>query len=316
MKLKRGNVDGDGSGENNPITKPLHPKIGKNRIFFAGNVRKADQIVLSQIFHRGISVKDIYGRGSPFFLSILFTEKRAPYKLNSMKTDLNEKIAYMEASWLQRLAPEFEKPYMKSLETFLAQENGAGATVYPPFELIFNAFCLTPFESVKVVIMGQDPYHGPGQAHGLSFSVPKGVPQPPSLQNIFKELKEDLGIAPPSHGCLEEWAKQGVLLLNATLTVRANEPKSHHGKGWELFTDRVIALLCERKDPLVFLLWGKSAYEKFQHIPKHNCPHLVLTAAHPSPLSAHSGFLGCRHFSQTNAFLQKAGKPPINWAIQ
>jgi len=234
----------------------------------------------------------------------------------------------MEASWLERLQPEFEKPYMKKLQAFLAQELKAGAVVYPPFELIFNAFCQTPFDQAKVVIIGQDPYHGPGQAHGLSFSVPKGVPPPPSLQNIFKELRGDVGIPPPPHGCLLEWAEQGVLLLNATLTVRANEPKSHHGMGWEVFTDRVVQLLCERKDPLVFLLWGKSAYDKFAHIqaprslPSHSgsqqgakSHHLVLTAPHPSPLSAHAGFLGCRHFSKTNEFLKGVGKKTIDWAI-
>jgi uracil-DNA glycosylase len=228
-----------------------------------------------------------------------------------------EKIAYMEASWLDRLKLEFEKSYMAELEAFLASEISSGAVIYPPFELIFNAFCQTPFEEVKVVIIGQDPYHGPGQAHGLSFSVPKGVATPPSLQNIFKELKDDLKIPPPSHGCLIDWAKQGVLLLNATLTVRADEPKSHYGKGWEVFTDRVVQLLCARKDPLVFLLWGKSALEKFQHI--ESCaatPHLALTAPHPSPLSAHSGFFGCRHFSKTNQFLQSKGQEPIDWKIR
>jgi len=226
-----------------------------------------------------------------------------------------EKIAYMEASWLELLQEEFEKPYMKELEVFLAKEIHAGIEIYPPFELIFNAFCQTPWDPVKVVVIGQDPYHGAGQAHGLSFSVPKGVPPPPSLQNIFKEIKEDLGISPPTHGCLIEWARQGVLLLNATLTVRANEAKSHHGKGWELFTDRVVQLLYARKEPLVFLLWGKSAYDKLQHLGAHASHHLILTAPHPSPLSAHSGFLGCRHFSKANDFLKKVGKRPIDWAI-
>lgn len=227
-----------------------------------------------------------------------------------------EKIAYMEASWLERLAPEFEKPYMRQLEAFLAKEIRAGAVVYPPFNLLFNAFCQTPFESVKVVLMGQDPYHGPGQAHGLSFSVPKDVPAPPSLQNIFKEIQADLGIRPPSHGCLMEWAQQGVLLLNATLTVRKGEPKSHYDQGWERFTDQVIQLLCARTEPIVFLLWGKSAYEKFQHLSSNPMnQHLVLTAPHPSPFSAHSGFFGCRHFSKTNEFLRKAGKSPIDWTI-
>jgi len=227
-----------------------------------------------------------------------------------------EKIALMEASWLGRLQEEFKEPYMRKLEDFLASEILDGATVYPPFELIFNAFCQTRCEEVKVVIIGQDPYHGPGQAHGLSFSVPKGVPQPPSLQNIFKEIKADLGIQPPSHGCLLEWAQQGVLLLNATLTVREGEAKSHFGRGWEQFTDRVVQLLCERKEPLVFLLWGKSAADKFQHIAtKGASHHLVLTSVHPSPLSAHGGFFGCRHFSQTNEFLKQHGTQPIDWTI-
>jgi uracil-DNA glycosylase len=225
-----------------------------------------------------------------------------------------EELGHMEASWLERLGAEFEKPYMQHLEAFLGQEYRSGATVYPPFDLVFNAFCQTPFDRVQVVIIGQDPYHGPGQAHGLSFSVPKGIPLPPSLQNIYKELETDLGISKPEHGCLLEWAKQGVLLLNATLTVRAGEPKSHFGQGWEQFTDRVVQLLCERKDPLVFLLWGKSAIDKVAHVcsAKH---HLVLKAPHPSPFSAHTGFFGCRHFSQTNDFLIKHGKRPINWKI-
>lgn len=224
-----------------------------------------------------------------------------------------EKIACMDVSWLEKLGGEFEKPYMKHLESFLADEIASGLAVYPPFEEVFNAFCYTPFDRVKVVIIGQDPYHGPHQAHGLSFSVPKGITPPPSLQNIFKEIKADLGLPIPSHGCLIPWAEQGVLLLNAILTVRANEPKSHHRKGWELFTDQVVQLLCEKKDPIVFLLWGKSALEKFQHIPDHKV-HLALKAAHPSPFSAH-GFMGCRHFSKTNEFLKQVGKKPIDWSL-
>lgn len=227
-----------------------------------------------------------------------------------------EKIAYMESSWLNVLGVEFEKPYMKEIESFLSAEIRSGVEIYPPFDLIFNAFCQTPFDDVKVVIMGQDPYHGAGQAHGLSFSVPMGVDLPPSLQNIFKELKQDLGVPPPAHGCLVSWARQGILLLNATLTVRSGEPKSHFGKGWEIFTDRVVQLLCARKDPIVFLLWGKSAAEKFQHIGSHSSHHLVLTAPHPSPFSAHTGFFGSRHFSKTNDFLKKIGKKPIDWAIE
>ncbi|HEY4254720.1 MAG TPA: uracil-DNA glycosylase [Chlamydiales bacterium] len=219
----------------------------------------------------------------------------------------------MEASWAKKLGEEFEKPYMRNLEKFLAEEARKGAVVYPPFEQVFSAFCQTPFDRVKAVIVGQDPYHGKGQAHGLSFSVAKGVSQPPSLQNIFKELKNDLGIEPPSHGCLEGWAKQGVLLLNATLTVRASEPKSHHGQGWEQFTDRVVQLLCMRREPLVFLLWGKSAADKVQHFSTSH--HLALTAPHPSPFSAHSGFFGCRHFSKANEFLKQHGQTPIDWRI-
>jgi uracil-DNA glycosylase len=228
-----------------------------------------------------------------------------------------EEIAYMEASWLDRLGSEFEKPYMRKLEAFLGEEIRSGSVVYPPFQLIFNALCQTPFDAVNVVIIGQDPYHGAGQAHGLSFSVPKGVPFPPSLLNIYKELKSDLGLEMPSHGCLLHWAKQGVLLLNATLTVRAGEARSHHGQGWEVFTDRVVQLLCERKEPLVFILWGKSAIDKFQQIKDGGASHhLVLTAPHPSPLSAHAGFFGCRHFSKTNEFLRKMGKKPIDWSVE
>lgn len=228
-----------------------------------------------------------------------------------------EKIACMDVSWLNLLEEEFARPYMKKLEAFLAEEARAGATVFPPFELIFNALCQTPYDRVKVVIFGQDPYHGPGQAHGLSFSVPQGIPLPPSLQNIFKELKEDLGVPTPSHGCLVDWAKQGVLLLNATLTVRAHEAKSHYNHGWEIFTDRIVQLLCMKKNPLVFLLWGKSALEKYQHVKQssESSRHLVLTAPHPSPLSAHAGFFGCRHFSKANDFLRKMGQTPINWNI-
>lgn len=228
-----------------------------------------------------------------------------------------QRLALMEASWLEKLGPEFEKPYMRHLERFLAEEMRRGFLVYPPYEQVFEAFCLTPFHSVKVVIMGQDPYHGPGQAHGLSFSVPKGVLPPPSLQNIFKELEADLGIAPPEHGCLTGWAQQGVLLLNATLTVRAGEPKSHHGQGWEQFTDRVVQILCEKRSPIVFLLWGKSAADKFAHIGASGASqHWVLTAAHPSPFSAHAGFFGCRHFSKTNQFLIRHGLSPIDWTIR
>ena len=220
----------------------------------------------------------------------------------------------MESSWLDQLSSEFEKNYMKELAQFLAQEKKEGETVYPPTSLIFHAFCQTSFASTRVVIVGQDPYHGEGQAHGLCFSVPVGIALPPSLRNIFSELVEDLGGAIPSHGCLQQWAQQGVLLLNTILTVRAGIPRSHEGRGWELFTDRVLELLYLRQDPLVFILWGKSAYDKWKKVEKRpGRSHLILTAPHPSPLSAHSGFFGCRHFSKTNTFLMEKGYPPIDW---
>lgn len=212
-------------------------------------------------------------------------------------------------NWHAILEEEIKKPYIKELKTFLA-----GEQIYPPEDLVFHAFAQTPYDEVKVVIMGQDPYHGPGQAHGMSFSVPEGVAPPPSLKNIYKELQDDLSIPPAESGCLNNWAKQGVLLLNATLTVRPNEPKSHYGKGWEQFTDAVITKLAERKDPIVFILWGKSAKEKCDSLLQHT-HHVVLTAAHPSPFSAYSGFFGCKHFSKTNEYLKKWGKTPIDWSV-
>lgn len=224
-------------------------------------------------------------------------------------------MAEIDPSWNLIIKDELAKPYMRELSDFLRAEELAGRVVYPPKDLFFNAFRQTPLDGVKVVIMGQDPYHGEGQAHGLSFSVPEGVKVPPSLLNIFKEIKSDLGISIPKSGCLLSWAKQGVLLLNATLSVRSGEPKSHFGHGWEIFTDRIVQALCERREPIVFLLWGKSALDKFQHIGASSAGHLVLTAAHPSPLSAYAGFLGCRHFSQANAFLERHRKQPIDWAV-
>lgn len=217
-------------------------------------------------------------------------------------------------SWQPVMEEELRKPYMRELADFLCREIGAGQLIYPPPPLIFNAFQQTPYEEVKVVIIGQDPYHGPGQAQGMSFSVAEGIPFPPSLRNIFKELKEDLGVETPDSGSLLRWARQGVLLLNATLTVRAREPKSHYGHGWERFTDAVVAKLLEREDPVIFLLWGKSAQEKVQHIEEaaHSRAHF-LTSPHPSPYSADSGFFGCRHFSQANRLLEKMGKKPIDW---
>lgn len=218
----------------------------------------------------------------------------------------------LEKSWHEKLKNEIDQPYIQDLKKFLEDEKKAGKTVYPPESLVFNAFLQTPFDNVKVVIVGQDPYHGPGQAHGLSFSVLPGIALPPSLKNIYKELQADLGIQPSSSGCLISWAKQGVLLLNATLTVRAGEPKSHHGKGWERFTDAVIDILVKRPDPIVFLLWGKSAQEKCHKV--MGTHHAIFQSAHPSPYSAQN-FFGCRHFSKANEFLKKAGKEPVNWAL-
>lgn len=217
-------------------------------------------------------------------------------------------------SWHQVLESELALPYITELEAFVERERRLGPLpVYPPKDLVFNAFKTTPFDDVKVLIMGQDPYHGPGQAHGLCFSVPKGISPPPSLQNIFKEIQADLGQSSPGHGCLLSWAEQGVMLLNATLTVRQGEPMSHHGKGWERFTDAVVRQLILRKDPIVFVLWGKSAQEKCKALQSTQHPHLVLTAPHPSPFSAHQGFFGCRHFSKINAFLEQNHITPINW---
>jgi uracil-DNA glycosylase len=219
----------------------------------------------------------------------------------------------MEASWKEVLKNEFSKPYFLQITTFLKQEKSAGKMIYPPGQLIFNAFNTTPFDKVKVVLIGQDPYHGPGQAHGLSFSVPNGVAQPPSLINIFKELRDDVGIAIPSHGNLTHWAEQGVLLLNASLTVRANEPMSHSKIGWAEFTDSVIKKISEEINNVVFLLWGKFAQEKQLLIDDKK--HLLLKSAHPSPFSADRGFFRCKHFSKTNAYLKKHHKTPIDWQI-
>jgi len=218
----------------------------------------------------------------------------------------------LEPSWKQRLADEFSQPYMVALREFLLQRKRAGAMIYPPGDLIFNALDSTPFERVKVVILGQDPYHGPGQAHGLCFSVREGVEWPPSLRNIYREIADDLGCQPPSSGNLQHWADQGVLLLNAVLTVERGRAASHQGKGWERFTDRVVDELNSGRDGLVFMLWGSYAMKKGAVIDRQR--HLVLTAPHPSPLSAHRGFFGCRHFSRANAWLEKRGERPIDWA--
>lgn len=216
----------------------------------------------------------------------------------------------IEDSWKKRLAEEFEKPYFVQLTEFVRNEYRAG-TCYPPGKLIFNAFNQCPFQEAKVVIIGQDPYHGPGQAHGLCFSVNDGVRFPPSLQNIFKEIQNDLGIPVPATGNLTRWAEQGVLLLNATLTVRAHQAGSHQRQGWESFTDAAIRALAEEREHLVFILWGSYAQKKGAFIDRSR--HLVLSSAHPSPLSAYQGFFGNKHFSLANAYLEEHGKTPIKW---
>jgi uracil-DNA glycosylase len=219
-------------------------------------------------------------------------------------------VVRIEASWERRFHGEFEKDYFARLTQFVRSEY-ATTTVYPPGKLIFNAFDLCPFDQVKVVIIGQDPYHGPGQAHGLCFSVNEGVPFPPSLRNIFKEIQDDLGTPIPATGDLTRWAKQGVLLLNATLTVRAGQAGSHQRQGWEEFTDAAIRALATERDHLVFILWGAYAQKKGAFIDRSR--HLVLASAHPSPLSAYNGFFGNKHFSRTNAYLVEHGETPIQW---
>lgn len=219
----------------------------------------------------------------------------------------------IEDSWKAVLKDEFSKPYFQQIALHIKTEKSQGKTIYPPGSLIFNAFNTTPFDKVKVVILGQDPYHGPGQAHGLCFSVQTGVPPPPSLVNIFKELQDDLGINIPNHGNLTHWAEQGVFLLNASLTVRAGEPMSHSKIGWAEFTDAVIRKISALKNNVVFLLWGKFAQEKRVLIDESK--HLVLRSVHPSPLSAYGGFFGCKHFSKTNEYLAAKGIDPVDWSL-
>lgn len=219
----------------------------------------------------------------------------------------------LETSWKTHLLPEFSQPYMLALRQFLRDEKAAGKVIYPPGAQIFNALDSTPLPQVKVVILGQDPYHGPGQAHGLCFSVAPGVPAPPSLKNIFKELQRDLGLPVPNHGCLQRWAEQGVLLLNTSLTVEQGQAGSHASKGWQTFTDRIIELVNQECQGVVFLLWGAHAQSKRKLIDASK--HQVLCSAHPSPLSAHRGFLGNGHFSAANAYLQQQGKSPIDWCL-
>jgi len=219
----------------------------------------------------------------------------------------------LEKSWKEALSAEFEQPYMQQLADFLRQEKQQDKVIYPPGTLIFNALNLTPLPQVKVVILGQDPYHGPGQAHGLSFSVPEGVAIPPSLLNIYKELQRDLNIPIAKHGCLQSWAEQGVLLLNTTLTVEQANAGAHAKAGWQRFTDRVIDCVSEQQEHVVFMLWGAHARSKGERI--DTSKHLVLSSVHPSPLSAYRGFLGNAHFSQCNKFLQRTGQTPIEWEL-
>lgn len=219
----------------------------------------------------------------------------------------------IESSWKEVLKDEFQKAYFEQIVMFLKHEKALGKTIYPPGSLIFNAFDKTPFDRVKVVILGQDPYHGPGQAHGLCFSVQKGVKPPPSLVNIYKELNKDIGLSMPETGDLTPWAESGVLLLNAMLTVRDGEPASHSKIGWESFTDAVIRKVSELKEGVVFMLWGKFAQDKQVLI--DGTRHHILKAAHPSPFSADKGFFGCRHFSRANELLIRQGKEPVNWQL-
>ncbi len=219
----------------------------------------------------------------------------------------------LHSSWLEPLTGEFAEPYMADLRRFLLEERERGKSIFPKGSEWFRALDLTPLDRVRVVILGQDPYHGPGQAHGLCFSVQPGVQPPPSLVNIFKELESDLGIKPARHGFLEHWARQGVLLLNSVLTVEMGRAASHRDRGWERFTDAIIRQINERPEPVVFMLWGSYAQKKAAFVDRSR--HLVLKAPHPSPLSAHSGFFGCRHFSKANAFLESRGLKPIDWAL-
>jgi uracil-DNA glycosylase len=226
---------------------------------------------------------------------------------------MNSTSIQLHPTWLSRLENEFKQPYMQDLKSFLQQEKQQGKVIFPPGKDIFNALNSTPFEQVKVVILGQDPYHGPKQAHGLSFSVQPGVKIPPSLLNIYKELQRDLGLAMPNNGYLQSWAEQGVLLLNATLTVEQANAGSHQGKGWEHFTDCIVQELNSQRQGLVFMLWGSYAQKKGKIIDRDK--HCVLQSPHPSPLSAHRGFLGNEHFSQANLYLQEQGQTIIDWRV-
>jgi uracil-DNA glycosylase len=227
--------------------------------------------------------------------------------------DQEMRTIQLEQSWLEQLEDQFKQPYMQKLRKFLLVRKQHRAVIYPPGEQIFNALNTTPIDQVKVVILGQDPYHGPGQAHGLCFSVLPGVRKPPSLANIYREIQSDLGLPMPTHGNLQSWAEQGVLLLNAVLTVERGQAGSHQGKGWETFTDAVVQSLTDKREGLVFMLWGSYAQKKGVVIDRRK--HLVLKAPHPSPLSAHRGFLGCKHFSQANDYLLQHHETQIDWSV-
>lgn len=218
-----------------------------------------------------------------------------------------------DRGWTEYLADEFRQPYMQALAEFLIAEESAGKVLFPASSHYFNALNSTPLAQVRVVILGQDPYHGPDQAHGLCFSVKPNVPPPPSLVNMFKEIQSDVGIVPPDHGCLQPWAAQGVLLLNSVLTVAQSQAGAHQGKGWEAFTDKVIETVNREREGVVFLLWGNYAKKKGRHIDRSR--HLVLEGPHPSPLSAYRGFFGCKHFSQANEWLGEQGQQPVNWQL-
>jgi len=226
---------------------------------------------------------------------------------------MSEDRIKMDPSWKQQLLPEFEQPYMQELRQFLRQRVKDGAEIYPPTAQMFNAFNATPFEKVKVVMLGQDPYHGPGQAHGLCFSVQPGVKVPPSLRNMYTELGTDVGFEAPEHGCLQSWAERGVFLLNSVLTVEKGNAGIHQGKGWERFTDAAVRALAEKRDGVVFMLWGSYAQKKGQFIDRSK--HCVLRAPHPSPLSAYRGFIGCKHFSLANEWLDEHGLGAVDWSL-
>ncbi len=264
---------------------------------------------------KGSRVKTLRARCTRLsFSKVLIFGLTTQLKIIRLMTMSTQNILHLENEWKEKLSGEFDRPYMHALEQFLQAETQAGKTIFPDQSEYFRALDLTPPNNVRVVILGQDPYHGDGQAHGLCFSVRSDIRIPPSLKNIYKELQSDLGIPPASHGFLEGWATQGVLLLNSVLTVERGMAASHQGHGWEMFTDAVIEQVNALPNPVVFMLWGGYAQKKAAFVDDNR--HLVLQAPHPSPLSAHRGFLGCKHFSKANAFLREHGRGEIDWAIQ